>query len=687
MNTPGDDDTLPAGSDKTVIVASTRMPRSQDDGARAGAHAGARAYDPASGRAQSAAPASASGSAPGQNILPAGTRLGEFEIVGLIGEGGFGIVYLAYDTSLGRNVALKEYMPSALAARVSATQVQVKSERHESTFRAGLQSFINEARLLAQFDHHSLVKVYRFWEANGTAYMVMPLYQGMTLKNALKAMKQPPDESWLRALLAPLLEALTVLHDSKCYHRDIAPDNVILLDGSNRPVLLDFGAARRVIGDMTQALTVILKPGYAPIEQYAEVPSLKQGSWSDQYALAAMVYYAITGRTPPPAVGRMVSDSYQPLARVAAGKYSARFLRAIDHALAVMPDARPQTARQFADELGIVLEEPARRPGSSGTGTGTEAAAGTQRRAKARSDAVSKQSVDARSGPASRRLGLGIAVAVVLAGAAGGWWFFVQDHGTSPASSTPTRHAADATSPGSTAQSSVGGSASESIAADLASRANTSNPSNVANSPNAAPAERPASQAARSTPASVATAPTAPIAPFTAASEFERVAALGDPSIQVKVDLPTPRALIDKDKLRFALTSNRDGYVYVFVVDPANQYLQLFPNELDRDNQITRSHKLVLPRPSWPMLAGEPPGANHFLAILSAAPRDFSALGMSHDSVFGSLPVAAQEAGAQRRTASYSPFAGVSVCSEGGSACPQDYGAATFKIDVVRSSK
>lgn len=697
MNTPGDDDTLPAGGDKTVIVASTRMPRSQGGGAHA--DAGAHADDHASGQAGSAAPASASGSAPAQNILPAGTRLGEFEIVGLIGEGGFGIVYLAYDTSLGRNVALKEYMPSALAARVSATQVQVKSERHESTFRAGLQSFINEARLLAQFDHHSLVKVYRFWEANGTAYMVMPLYQGMTLKNALKAMKQPPDESWLRALLAPLLEALTVLHDSKCYHRDIAPDNVILLDGSNRPVLLDFGAARRVIGDMTQALTVILKPGYAPIEQYAEVPSLKQGSWSDQYALAAMVYYAITGKTPPPAVGRMVSDSYQPLARVAAGKYSARFLRAIDHALAVMPDARPQTARQFADELGIVLEEPARRPGSSGT----QAAAGIQRKAKARTDAVSKQSADARSGPSSRHRGLGIAAAVaaVLAGLAGGWWFFVQDRGTSwtlSTLSTPTRHAADATSPGSTAQLSAGGSASESVASDLASGATTSNPSNVANTPsaastsspsNAALAERPAaSQAARSTPASVATpAPIAPIAPFTAASEFERVAALGDPSIQVKVDLPSPRAVIDKDKLRFALTSNRAGYLYVFVVDPANQYLQLFPNELDHDNQIARSHKLVLPRPSWPMLAGEPPGANHFLAILSAAPRDFSALGMTHDSVFSSLPVAAQEAGAQRRTASYSPFAGVSVCSEGASACPQDYGAATFKIDIVRSSK
>ena len=145
-------------------------------------------------------------------MLPVGHSLGEFEITRVIGEGGFGIVYLAHDHSLGRRVALKEYMPSSLAQRVGRTQVSVKSERHLETFEAGLKSFVNEARLLAQFDHPSLVKVYRFWEANGTAYMVMPFYEAGTLQAAVKAMPHPPDEAWLRRLLTPLCDALAMLH-------------------------------------------------------------------------------------------------------------------------------------------------------------------------------------------------------------------------------------------------------------------------------------------------------------------------------------------------------------------------------------------------------------------------------------------------------------------------------------------
>ena len=183
--------------------------------------------------------------------------------------------------------------------------------------------------------------------------MVMPLYDGVTLKDKLRSMNGPPDEAWLMSLLAPLTEALAILHAENCFHRDIAPDNVILLSGSERPVLLDFGAARRVIGDMTQVLTVILKPGYAPVEQYAEAPNMKQGPWTDVYALAATVYWAVTGKTPPAAVGRIVSDEYQPLARAAAGRYSARFLEAVDRALIVRPEGRTQTIAAFRRDLGI----------------------------------------------------------------------------------------------------------------------------------------------------------------------------------------------------------------------------------------------------------------------------------------------------------------------------------------------
>ena len=149
--------------------------------------------------------------------------------------------------------------------------------------------------MLAQFDHPALIKVFRFWEANGTAYMVMPFLSGKTLQDVLKARSEPPGEAWIRGLLSPLMEALAVLHEDKVYHRDIAPDNIMLLAG-DRPVLLDFGAARKVISDMTHALTVILKPGYAPIEQYADMPGMKQGPWTDVYALAAVVYFMILGK-------------------------------------------------------------------------------------------------------------------------------------------------------------------------------------------------------------------------------------------------------------------------------------------------------------------------------------------------------------------------------------------------------
>ena len=159
------------------------------------------------------------------DALPASTRLHEFDILSVIGQGGFGIVYLAHDLTLERHVAIKEYMPSALATRTQSMTVSIRSDRHAETFAAGLRSFVNEARLLAQFDHPSLLKVYRFWEAHGTAYMVMPYYLGTTLAKQLTQLAAPPDEAWLKALLYPLLDALAMLHAAHCFHRDIAPDN------------------------------------------------------------------------------------------------------------------------------------------------------------------------------------------------------------------------------------------------------------------------------------------------------------------------------------------------------------------------------------------------------------------------------------------------------------------------------
>ncbi|HZW75697.1 MAG TPA: serine/threonine-protein kinase, partial [Caldimonas sp.] len=328
----------------------------------------ARDDDPVSGIDAERRRGRAAAGLQGGHMLPLGTRLRDYEITGLVGEGGFGIVYLAWDHALQRRVAIKEYMPASMATRVAGSSaIVVKSERHLDTFRAGLKSFVNEARLLARFDHASLVKVYRFWEENGTAYMAMPYYEGPTLKTALAALDGAPSEEELRAWLQPLLDALELMHSKHCFHRDIAPDNILLTAGG--PLLLDFGAARRVIGDMTHAITVVLKPGYAPIEQYGDVASMAQGAWTDLYALASVVYFAITGSTPTSSVERLMDDRVEPLALVARGRYSDELLRAVDAALAVRPADRPQSVAAFRTLLGLPAT-PVQTVGDSGWASG-----------------------------------------------------------------------------------------------------------------------------------------------------------------------------------------------------------------------------------------------------------------------------------------------------------------------------
>ena len=282
--------------------------------------------------------------------LPAGYRLREFAIRRVLGEGGFGVVYEAIDTKLERRVAIKEYMPAALATRDTDFSVHPRSSAsQQEAFVAGLRSFVNEARLLARFEHPALVKVYQFWEEKGTAYMVMPFYSAPTFKQWLRD-RMPLPEDWLLRFLGAMMDALEALHRENCLHRDVAPDNVLVLNDS-APLLLDFGAARRVIGDLTHALTVILKPGFAPIEQYAESAALKQGPWTDVYALDAVGYFALLGKAPPAAVSRMVNDEMVPLRNAAAGRYSARLLAALDAALAVKPAERPQSIAQLRELL------------------------------------------------------------------------------------------------------------------------------------------------------------------------------------------------------------------------------------------------------------------------------------------------------------------------------------------------
>ena len=294
------------------------------------------------------------------DALQPGARLGEFEVLSLLGVGGFGMVYRAFDHSLMRFVAIKEYLPSSLAGRTQGQTLWVRSSADEQSYQAGLASFVNEARLLAQYDHPSLVKVFRFWEANHTAYMVMPLYGGMTLKQARAHMRTPPPEAWLRKVLWSVLGALRVLHDAQMLHRDVSPDNIFLQD-VGPPVLLDLGAARRAISDRDRQHTAVLKVNYAPIEQYTDAGSdLRQGPWSDLYSLAAVMHGCLCNDTPLPATLRAIRDRMVPFDRVARTvqeqfgvSYSAPFVHAMSQALQLRPEDRPQSIDAFSQLLEL----------------------------------------------------------------------------------------------------------------------------------------------------------------------------------------------------------------------------------------------------------------------------------------------------------------------------------------------
>ncbi|MDR1967508.1 MAG: protein kinase [Burkholderiaceae bacterium] len=286
--------------------------------------------------------------------LPLNTRLGEFELTGVLGEGGFSVVYVALDHSLDRTVAVKEYMPGLIATRQANGVVMPKSRKHEDAFRGGLASFTNEARLLARFNHPALIHIHRIWEQNGTAYMAMQYCQGRTLRQVSRAdPASVKDEAWLKTTFTPILDALELLHANNCFHRDISPDNILVLQ-NGAPVLLDFGAARQTIGDMTQALTVILRPGFSPIEQYADDSSLEQGAWTDVYGVGAVLYFLLMGKPPVTSVARLMKD---PIVKLASLKeldgMSRPFREAIDRALAVYPNQRIQSIAELRDAMQL----------------------------------------------------------------------------------------------------------------------------------------------------------------------------------------------------------------------------------------------------------------------------------------------------------------------------------------------
>lgn len=238
--------------------------------------------------------------------LPAGTILHDGFFVGrILGQGGFGITYLGYELHSKRRIAIKEYFPSGVVVR-TGTRVYPTTAENSAFFRRGLELFNKEARILSRLSGQpNIVEVISFFFENNTGYFVMEVLEGNSLKDYLAIRGGRISFQEAVTMLLPTMEALETVHHEGMLHRDIAPDNIfITTDGVAK--LIDFGAARFRREEETKSIRTIVKPGYAPMEQYTSQAA--QGPWSDVYAMGATIYRAITGITPPDAPSRAMSD-------------------------------------------------------------------------------------------------------------------------------------------------------------------------------------------------------------------------------------------------------------------------------------------------------------------------------------------------------------------------------------------
>ena len=355
--------------------------------------------------------------------LKAGQTIGRYEIISILGQGGFGITYRARDTQLGREVALKEYLPSALAVRQDGVTVLPRSTKMAEDFTWGRDRFVSEGQTLASLHGApAIVHVFDFLEANGTAYIVMELVSGETLEDRIKRDGKLDAEA-VDKILWPLLDGLEQVHKAGFLHRDIKPAN-ILLNHEGKPTLIDFGASRAAMVGRTTALTAIFTPGYAAAEQ---MTSAKQGPWSDIYGLSATLYHAITGHVPPSAFDRMLDDKYEPLARLAPPGFSRGLCAGIDAGLTVVSISRPQSIAGWRPILGMTSA-----PAANATVVMGKGAAG--------------KTTPSTTAAAAKKNNVGMwiaAAAVLIALLGGGGYYFAAMRGPDP-ETMKARAAADA---------------------------------------------------------------------------------------------------------------------------------------------------------------------------------------------------------------------------------------------------
>jgi len=290
--------------------------------------------------------------------LPQGTMIQEFRLSRVLGMGSFGIVYIAKNKYFDETVAIKEFLPVDLATRIEGTRVVPLSSDKEEAYAWSLGNFLKEARILWELarpePHRNIVRVTRFHEENGTAYMVMDYEEGEPLSKILKT-RGTLTEDEAKDILFPLMDGLERVHAASIWHRDIKPDNILVRpDGS--PVLIDFGAAHREAPDTDRSLMAIFSPAYAAPEQV--YPIGNQGPWTDIYALGGTVYRAITGVAPINATERYLGTACPAAAELAENNYTVTFLKAIDAALMLVPSERPQSIQDWRLLIEGGSEEP-----------------------------------------------------------------------------------------------------------------------------------------------------------------------------------------------------------------------------------------------------------------------------------------------------------------------------------------
>ena len=292
------------------------------------------------------------------NTLPIGSQLEEYRIENILGAGGFGVTYKAWDTHLETWVAIKEYFPIEWSFRGNdgiavhpTTQGRQCNTNGTLSYEWGLVRFLDEARVLARIKNVFVVRINRYFRANGTAYIVMDYEDGEPLSALLQRRGILP-ESDILGLLQEVLPALQAVHDQGYLHRDLKPSNMYVRSRDGCVMLIDFGSARQAIGRSSKSVTGLVTPGYSPPEQYA-IRSDRYGTWTDIYALGAVLYRCMSGAAPVESAERLISDSLKPMQIIGAGRYKPELLAVVDKALALRPDDRYQSIAEIWHDLNI----------------------------------------------------------------------------------------------------------------------------------------------------------------------------------------------------------------------------------------------------------------------------------------------------------------------------------------------